>query len=524
MMLNDDKTTANALRMSILDGAFATMMGSLCGGIFLIGFALNVLDATPIQVGILAALPVSANMVQIFGSILIERFGHRRIFCIFCVTVARLFWIPILLLPLPLFGDLGDARIWLLVVFVGLSCFVGSLSGVAWLSWMSDVIPAETRGAFFGKRNMICAAAGMVVILLGGAFLNYRENVHGKDDPHAYVILFATGLVLGLIASYFIMRVPDPKAGPAHSANRQAFSWAALAAPFRESNFRRLIVYVGLFMFVTQMAGPFYAVYMLDTLEVDFGTITWLITFATLASLFMLRIWGPIADQLGNKPILMVAGLAHAGIPLIWVVSQGPAYLQALILAHVLSGGIFCAIVLAHVNILIKLSPETGRSFYIAAFNTSIGLAVGIAPIVGGILLELLQPVRIEVGDWTLDNLQLLFLLSGTLQILILAVLAGVRETGAQSSRAVVLQLKNDLDPQTGLASATDFLTVRAGKTSRLLQNFNARTDDWAARSEAFLARRLDRVLERFQRPWESQPTEPSSSESQNVSGYERKS
>lgn len=68
--------TERDLRMSIYDGAFATMMGSLCGGIFLVGFALNILNANALQVGILAALPISANMAQILGSIHSESSGR----------------------------------------------------------------------------------------------------------------------------------------------------------------------------------------------------------------------------------------------------------------------------------------------------------------------------------------------------------------------------------------------------------------------------------------------------------------
>lgn len=114
LMLSEEQTR-HALRFSIWDGAFATMMGSLCGGIFLVGFALNVLSATALQVGILAALPVSANIAQLLGSLILERFGHRRRLCVIWVTVARLFWVPILLLPLPIFAAWADTRIWLLI-------------------------------------------------------------------------------------------------------------------------------------------------------------------------------------------------------------------------------------------------------------------------------------------------------------------------------------------------------------------------------------------------------------------------
>lgn len=498
-MLSDEQTR-HALRFSIWDGAFATMMGSLCGGIFLVGFALNVLSATALQVGILAALPVSANIAQLLGSLILERFGHRRRLCVIWVTVARLFWVPILLLPLPLFAAWADTRIWLLIAFVGLSSLHGSMSGVAWLGWMSDLVPVNIRGRFFARRNMVAASAGMITTLAGGALINHWSTQHGRKHPLGYTLLFAIGLVLGLISSGFLARIPDP-APQARAEDAAKLTWGQLTQPLRDANFRTLLLYVCAFMFVTQMAGPFYAVYMIEDLNVDFSTLTLLITFATLASLFMLRIWGPISDQLGNKPILMVAGFAHALIPLVWVVAQDEIYYEALVLAHVLSGMFHAAILLAHLNILMKLAPAEGRSFYIACFNSLIGLSVAAAPIFGGFLLERMAGLSFEIGGWTLSNLHLIFLLSGALQLGVLLLLARLHETNAAPSRAVLLQLRNDLDPQTGIASATDFITIRAGKTQHLLQRFDQRTDDWAARAEARVAKGLDLLSKRLRGP-----------------------
>ncbi|MCC5790176.1 MAG: MFS transporter [Opitutales bacterium] len=502
-----------SLSLSIWDGAFATMMFSLCGGIFLVGFALTILDASALQVGILAALPVSANIAQVLGSIFIERYGYRRKWTIVSVTLGRLFWLPVILLPLAIFAGWGDTRVWLLVVFVGAASLLGSLAGVGWLGWMSDVVPPATRGTFFAKRNKICAGAGMVVILGGGYFLNFWEDLRGRDDPYGYLFLFSLGLVLGLISSYLLYCITDPKEGPAPPEAKKNFRWSGLWRPFQDRNFRRLIVYVALFMFVTQMAGPFYAVYMIDSLKIDFGTITLLITFATLASLFMLKIWGAISDQFGNKPILLVAGAAHALIPLVWVVAQGAVYYEALVIAHILSGGIYCAILLAHLNILIKLSPEQGRSFYISAFNTVMGLSVVIAPIVGGLFLEWTAGATATVGTWEINNLHVLFLLSGALQFAVLFSLLGLREEGSSPSRQVIMQLRNDLNPQTGLASATDFISVRAGQTNRFLKTIDKRTDDWAARSEAFIGRLWDRLEAKARKSGKPNQSESDNSE-----------
>jgi MFS family permease len=499
MALNEQQTQ-RALRMSLFDGAFATMMGSLAGGIFLVGFALNVLHATPVQVGILAALPVSANLAQLLGSIWIEMFGRRRWLCICAVTAGRFMWVPVMLLPLAMFDAWADFRVWILVVMVGFSCLLGALAGVAWLEWMSDVIPSTIRGAYLGRRNMVCAAAGMVAVLAGGVFLNKWEHAQGKEDPWGYILLFGVGLVLGLVSSWFLFCVPDPTVEGA--ADRPPFHWAALSGPFRDRNFLALVGYVGAFMFVTQMAGPFYAVYMIDGLGVDFATLTWLVTFATLASLFMLRIWGPISDQMGNKPVMIVAGAAHALIPLVWVIAQPNSYYWPLVLAHVLSGIFYCALTLAQVNILLKLAPAQGRSIYIAVFNASIGLAVAVAPIVGGWLLDLMGGLTWRAGEFQLNSLQVLFLVSGGLQLVVLLAVTRVQEVGSAGASAVIMQLRNDLDPQTGLASATDFVTVKAGKTQSLLHEVNVRTDDWAARGERASARLIDRLARPLAGPW----------------------
>jgi MFS family permease len=234
---------------------------------------------------------------------------------------------------------------------------------------------------------------------------------------------------------------------------------------------------------------------MIEKLRIDFATITWFITFATLASLFMLRIWGPISDQLGNRPVLMVAGAAHALIPLMWIVAQPDSHYWALVLAHVLSGIFFSAITLAQINILLKLAPTTGRSVYIAVFNASIGLSVIIAPIIGGWLLDQSAAWQLQAGDWELNHLHFLFLLSGGLQLLGLVSILRVREEGSAGPVAVILQLQSDLNPQTGIASATDFVAVRVSRSTGVLRGLDERSDAWAEACERRVGRLLDHIL-----------------------------
>lgn len=471
------------------------MMASLAGGLFMVGFASEVLNASALQIGILAALPLSANLAQLVGSVWLEKFGQRRKFCLTTVTVGRFLLIPILVLPFCT-GFLSMGQIVLaLILLVGLSSFFGALAGVAWLEWMSDVIPSRVRGSYMARRNMVCAGSGMVSVILGGFFLDHWQSTHGGES-HAsgYLILFALGISLGFVASWILSRIPDPKAGPA-PPGQKSFNVGSLLRPLQDKNFRTLLIYVGAFMFVTQMAGPFYTLFMLDALQISFSNISLFLTGATLASLFMWRLWGPMCDRLGNKPVLMVAGTAHALIPLIWVTAVPGAAFLPLLGAHIASGMFYSAIQLGHVNILVKLSPQEGRSAYIAVFNGMIGLSTALAPVFGGILLKAGDSIRIPVESFEFGPLQLLFVFSGLLQVIILPLLSRVAEFKSESSTAVLMQLSNDLNPQTGLASASEFVLLKKGKTDHMLKSIDHKTDDWAARSEKRIEHVLDKII-----------------------------
>lgn len=494
-----DAETRRSLRLSLGDGAAATVMSSLAGGIFIVGYALNILGASSLQTGLLAALPVAANVAQILGAIWISTFGQRRRFCITTTTLGRLLWLAVPALALPALASLGDARVWLLIGIVGLASFFGSLAGVAWLEWISDIIPENIRGAYLARRNIVSAAAGMVATVAAGAVMDAFAGPGGKPGAASYNLLFVVAVGFGLISSWFLLRTPDPLA--TRPAPRRRFSLPTLARPFLDANFRRLVAYAAAFTFATQLAGPFYNVFMIDTLGVPLGRITLFLTAATLASLFMWRIWGPISDTLGNKPVLTVAGVLFAVVPFAWMSATPAHHVVPLAIAQVLTGAVTAATALAQVNILVKLAPAGGRAAYIAMFNATNGVAAGLAPIAGGWLLDALKSSHVVVGGFALGPLPLLFLVSAALQLVTLLPLLRVNEVGAASPFAVLMQLRNDLDPRTGLSSAGDFVLLRRTQAEHLLARVDRRTDEWIALSERRLGARLDALSRRLRRP-----------------------
>ncbi|MBL7170456.1 MAG: MFS transporter [Candidatus Omnitrophica bacterium] len=497
----DENQQNKALNFSIIDGALSAVMGSLAGGIFLMGFALKILKAEPQQIGILASLPMFANLVQIFGSYIIEKTGRKKGLCFFSVLASRILWILIIMLPMAIFSPLSDWRIWVLVAVIALSSLFGSLSGIAWMAWMSDLVPGEIRGTYFGRRNMIASACGMVFILLGGKFLTMWETRFSEANPFGFILLFAIGLIAGLVAAWFLSRIPEAES--AEKKDSGGFDFSLFFRPLKDRNFLNLILFVSAWMFAIQIAAPFYGVFMIENLKIDFTAITIFGTFATFATLFMMKIWGPISDKLGNKPVIIVSGWVLIAVPFIWILALPGNYYMPILTAHILSGAFMAGAALSQFNILIKLSPAEGRSVYLALFAAITGLVGAIAPIVGGALSNALKGFTYSLLSYNISNLHLIFLLSSALQVLTVFFILRVKEPAAAAPVAVIMRLKNDLNPQVGIASSTDFVMVELKKTERILEKIDKVTDKMAASSEEKVRRVLDKGERITKKPFE---------------------
>jgi MFS family permease len=478
-----------AVRLSILDGVLSMVMGALAGGVFLVGFALKVLHATPQQIGIVAALTPFAGCVQLLGSYVIERTGRTKLLCVGALSIGRLLWIVIILLPLPWLSSLGERRIWVLIAILAVVSLLSSLGGGAWLAWTSDLISPGIRGRFFARRMTWVSATGLVTTLTAGWFLTRWERHYSVADPVGFVILFAIGVVAGLLSAAALWSIPEP---PHAQQQVGEFRIATFLAPFRDRNFAWLVIFVAGWLFSSQLSAPFYTVLMIDRLGIDFSTVTVLTTVSTLASVGMMKIWGPIADRLGNKPVILVCGTVLAFVPALWTMAAPERYFPPLLAAHALSGAFTAGVTLSQTNILVKLAPRARRSVFLAVFAATTGVIGSFGPLLGGRLAGTLGKQTLTVGGLWLTNLHALFALTSALQIALLVFFGRIHETGAAKSMTVVMQLRNDLDPQTGIGSAMDVIMLEGRRAGGVLRRLDRWTDGWADRSEARIARILD--------------------------------
>ena len=64
---------------------------------------------------------------------------------------SRLLWVPMLLIPfvLPRPSWVGT-----FLILTLLSCVLANVSAPLWTAWITDLVPEDNRGRYFGRRNM----------------------------------------------------------------------------------------------------------------------------------------------------------------------------------------------------------------------------------------------------------------------------------------------------------------------------------------------------------------------------------
>ncbi|MCW3097070.1 MAG: hypothetical protein JWL77_2688 [Chthonomonadaceae bacterium] len=429
------------LRVSIWEACYATVWSALTTGAFLTGYALW-LGADSRAMGFVTAIPIFAGLIQLVASYVGERRQARRPFVAGFAVAGRTLFLPILLLPL-LFRPSAALAPFLLLFT--LSFVLLNFTSPAWTSWMSDLVPPDHRGRYFARRNMVAGIVGMVIGLPAAWFLDYATKQH-HWQALGFGVLFGVAVVGGLLSFGALLRQPEPprRQPPTAAFSSPADALAYYRAPFADRNFRRMIVFNTLFGLGQNFAAPFFTVYALQVLQLNY---VWLQIFATLTSvsgLASMPLWGYLTDRFGNKPLLALSAFGTVILPLVWIpmTAHRPGWTLMLLTLNNLMGGLFWAGVgLAQFNLLIRLSPSDKTPVYVAAMSAVTGLAGGMAPLLGGQAMHLLEGWHGHLFHYSLSNFHVTFAIAAFLRLFALIFLRPVVDAGSLPARDVLQQL-----------------------------------------------------------------------------------
>ena len=391
------KEVRSGKRFVICDAVATQVIVSLTSGAFLVAFALE-FDASNLTIGLLAAIPPLAQLVQIPAVQLIHKIGVRRAIAFYSCLASRSFFLLIALSPFFLPHD------WVLPVLLagllGYGCFA-AICTCAWNSWMRDLIPVSTLGRFNAKRMGIATSVGMIVALSAGYYVGWFSESFPKHQPAAYSSMFVVAFFISLIDTYFIASIPEPGL----KANGSGIG-SSLLQPLADANFKSLLKFLFSWNLAINLAAPFFVVYMLRKLELSLFVIIALGIVSQVFNLLFFRIWGRVSDRSTNKSVLKVCAPILIGCLFAWTFTSMPdkhfLTIPLLIALHILMGISNAGTTLGAFNIAMKLAPKEAATSYLATASLANSLSAGIAPIVGGCFADFFAARQLGlVFRWT---------------------------------------------------------------------------------------------------------------------------
>lgn len=412
------------LRISVVEGAFATGHLSLTGGMFLTGLALH-LGANSFQLGLLAAIPAVVSLLGLFAGGAVRRAGGRRRLTVWTSGVGRsvfILLVPFLLLRL----RVGMGLFFAVVTAYSLMM---ALTSPTWSSWMGDLVPESQRGRFFGRRNAILGAVALVLTFGGSRAMDWFK---AANPELGYGLAYLLAVAFGLVSALLLARQPEPQISPRPAVPLRERLFGPLGS---EPQFTRLVVFLGAWFLTGALASPFYLAHLMTNLEFSFTAVGIYAVLGGLTGIVFQLFWGWYIDRFGPKPATVLSFAFVGVMPLLWLFAT-PAFRLPIWIDGAFNGLFWTGANLGLLNMLFALGDNPARKeSYFAIFGVVVGLGMFFAALAGGALAHALEGLRFELFGREWGNYHLLFLASGLARFACFPLLLRVQE---RRSRTVV--------------------------------------------------------------------------------------
>ncbi|MEE2657014.1 MAG: MFS transporter [Candidatus Latescibacterota bacterium] len=393
------------------------------------GYALH-LGADESYIALVTSVAYLLATVQLLSPLVVQRIRRRKRFIIGTGLVEILFRTALPVVPL-LFAKSLQLKALLALVALGLLC--GYAISPFYNTWVANTVPEKIRARFTSRQTIVSTLVAMAAGIFVGTYIDSHSDT-GKDD--AFTIVFAVGAVFGWLGYLALGRAPhvsDPELQPERSGS--------LLEPFRDGNFRRAVMFYGIWTFALGIGSPLYSVYMLTHLGISYTEISIFNAMFMVASIAGYRFWAILVDRYGSKPVLQILMLPTTFIPVIWVLNEPGAYYLVPV-ALVISGILFSGILVSVTPLLSGLAPKgERRPFYLASWSATVNLLGALGPLTGSYLVLHLEDVTLVIHGFELGSLQLIFLLSAVARVPALLLLGFVSDRSTISSRHLLNHL-----------------------------------------------------------------------------------
>ncbi|MBT6147738.1 MAG: MFS transporter, partial [Gemmatimonadetes bacterium] len=390
------------------------------------GYLLH-LGADESYIALLTSIAYLLGVVQILSSRWAARIRRRKRFVIGIGFVEILLRSALPLVPLLFVSHLRLEAL-LFLVAAGLLC--GHVVAPFYNTWVANTVPETIRARFTSRQTIFSTLAAMIAGFAIGRFI---DGFEATDKQTGFDLVFIFGSAFGWLGYLALSRAPHlPPPDEEEVATEHT---TGLLEPLRDKNFRRAVLFYGMWTFAIGIGGPLYSVYMLDQLGISYTLISIFNALFMISSIAGYRFWAGLVDRFGSKPVLQILMVPATFIPIIWVFNT-PEFFWFVPVALCVSGLLFSGILVSVTPLLYGLVPAgSQRPHYLATWSASVNLLGALGPAASAVLVRYLDGMTLQLGGLTITHLQIIFLISAVCRLPALVLLSRVSDRSSITSR-----------------------------------------------------------------------------------------
>jgi MFS family permease len=285
----------------------------------------------------------------------------------------------------------GPAAIpWAAVIIWSLSAIPNAVQTPAWTTVMQQAVSVKRRARLNGTRWSLYSLSSAIVLALWGYLLDH------SPFPGGYQLVFAFSFASGLMALAYFSRVKVPPfvsnmAGSRAEDGLQG-RLRAFFQPLTECrDFVRYNQATLLYRLIISMPAALYSIYWVNNLH---ATNTWIglrgtVGYGTLVIGY--RLWGHVANRMGHRTLLFVAGAGFALYPILTALAPTA---QWLLPAAVVWGICASGLDIGFFDMLLACCPEGRQPSFSATANMLISIVTFGGPLLGAALAGAVGDMR----------------------------------------------------------------------------------------------------------------------------------
>lgn len=299
--------------------------------------------------------------------------------------------LPVLFWPLAAYLA-ADYPIAALAIFIVSYAWHGLGAGMiapAWQDLLARCFPVNKRGWLFGLTSF--AGTGAATLGAGVSSRLLRDFAF----PINFVILFAIAATAILLSWVGLAFVREPVQAVPHERKLQGAGWARMRETVRKDRNFRTFMGARMALVLGTMGSGFLTVMAVERWDVAdsvVGIYTAILLLGQTAGNLMA---GLIADRIGHKVPLVIGGIAQVMGYLLAAQISSPT---GMYLVYALVGFGVGINIVSGVLIALEFSTAERRPTYVGLANSAVGIASGLAPLLGGWIAGFGYPGLFLVG------------------------------------------------------------------------------------------------------------------------------